>query len=42
MTACPALSVPAGFDEYGRPIGLQIVGRPQDEAGVLAAGALFE
>ena len=22
MTACPAMSVPAGFDEYGRPIGL--------------------
>ena len=42
MTACPAWSVPAGFDQYGRPIGLQIVGRPQDEAGVLAAGALFE
>ncbi len=42
MTACPAMSVPAGFDEYGRPIGLQIVGRPQDETGVLAAGALFE
>lgn len=42
MTACPAMSVPAGFDEYGRPIGLQIVGRPQDEASVLAAGALFE
>lgn len=42
MSACPAMSVPAGFDEYGRPVGLQIVGRPQDEAGVLAAGALFE
>lgn len=42
LTACPAISVPAGFDDYGRPIGLQIVGRPQDEAGLLAAAALFE
>jgi len=42
MTACPAISVPAGFDEYGRPIGLQIVGKPQDETGLLAAAALFE
>ncbi len=42
LTACPAISVPAGFDDHGRPIGMQIVGRPQDEAGLLAAAALFE
>ncbi len=42
LTACPAISVPAGFDEHGRPIGLQLVGPPQDEAGLLAVAALFE
>lgn len=42
LTACPAISVPAGFDDYGRPIGLQIVGKPQDDAGLLACAALFE
>ena len=42
MTACPAISVPAGFDDFGRPIGLQMVGPPQDEAGLLAIAAVFE
>jgi aspartyl-tRNA(Asn)/glutamyl-tRNA(Gln) amidotransferase subunit A len=28
----PALSVPCGFDGNGAPIGLQLVGRPFDEA----------
>jgi len=42
MSACPAISVPAGFDDFGRPIGLQLVGPPQDEAGLLALAAVFE
>ncbi|NQW11762.1 MAG: amidase [Alphaproteobacteria bacterium] len=42
LTACPALSLPAGFTEGGRPVGLQMVGRPHDEAGLLAAAALLE
>lgn len=42
LTACPALSLPAGFTEDGRPVGLQLVGRPHDEAGLLAAAALIE
>lgn len=42
MTACPAISVPCGFDSFGRPVGLQIIGAPQDEAGVLRAAALYE
>jgi aspartyl-tRNA(Asn)/glutamyl-tRNA(Gln) amidotransferase subunit A len=32
----PALSIPCGFDGRGVPIGLQIVGRPNGEAGLLA------
>lgn len=32
----PALSMPAGFDTRGLPMGLQIAGRPQGEAALLA------
>ncbi|MGI9383890.1 MAG: amidase [Methyloligellaceae bacterium] len=42
LTACPAVSMPCGFDQYGRPVGLQIAGEPRDEAGILQAAALFE
>lgn len=40
--ACPALSVPAGRTDGGLPIGLQIVGRPHDEASVLRVGRAVE
>ncbi|MEE8532653.1 MAG: amidase family protein [Alphaproteobacteria bacterium] len=42
LTSCPSLCVPCGFTANGLPVGLQIVGPPRGEAGVLAAGALFE
>src|SRR5205085_4331754 len=42
LTACPAMAVPSGFDQYGRPLGLQLVGRPRGEAALLQAAALFE
>jgi aspartyl-tRNA(Asn)/glutamyl-tRNA(Gln) amidotransferase subunit A len=42
MTGNPAASVPAGFTRDGLPIGLQIVGRRFDDAGVLRAAAAFE
>ena len=42
LTGRPSVAVPCGFDRYGRPIGLQLTGRPRDEAGVLQAAALFE
>lgn len=38
----PALSVPAGFDDQGLPIGLMIVGRRWDERTVLQIGAAFQ
>ncbi len=38
----PALSVPCGFSPAGLPIGLQLVGRPFDEATVLRAGHAYE
>lgn len=42
MTSHPSLAVPAGFTGDGRPVGLQLVGRPRGEAELLAAGAAFE
>lgn len=42
LTACPAISIPCGFTQGGLPVGLQIVGRCRNEAGVLSAAALFE
>jgi amidase len=38
----PALAVPCAFTEAGLPIGLQIVGRHQDDWGVLQLGHAFE
>ena len=42
LTRCPALSLPAGFLADGRPVGIQMVGRPNGEAGLLAAAAVLE
>jgi amidase len=42
MTSCPALALPAGFAADGRPVGMQIVGRPRGEAELLSAALLFE
>jgi Asp-tRNA(Asn)/Glu-tRNA(Gln) amidotransferase A subunit family amidase len=38
----PAMSVPMGFAKSGLPVGLQIVGRPFDEATVLRVGDAYE
>jgi amidase len=42
MTSCPAVSVPCGLDQFGRPVGLQIVAPPRHDARALQAAALFE
>jgi amidase len=42
MTGLPAISVPAGFTDDGLPVGIQIVGRHQDEWGVLQLAHAFE
>jgi amidase len=42
VTGLPAISVPAGFTDDGLPVGLQIVGRHQDEWGVLQLAHAFE
>jgi aspartyl-tRNA(Asn)/glutamyl-tRNA(Gln) amidotransferase subunit A len=41
-THLPALSLPCGFNRLGLPIGLQIAGRPFDEATVLRVGHAYE
>lgn len=41
-TGNPAMSVPAGFNADGLPLGMQIIGRPFDEASVLAAGHAYQ
>lgn len=38
----PALTTPMGFDARGLPLGLQLVGRPLDEAALIRAGHAFE
>ncbi|RIK41891.1 MAG: amidase [Chloroflexi bacterium] len=42
VTGLPAISVPGGFTSEGLPVGVQIVGRHQDELGVLQLAYAFE
>jgi aspartyl-tRNA(Asn)/glutamyl-tRNA(Gln) amidotransferase subunit A len=42
VTGFPALSLPCGFDASGLPIGLQIIGRPTEDARVLRVGHAYE
>ena len=38
----PTLSMPAGFDTKGLPVGFQLIGRPFDEAVLFRAGRVYE
>jgi aspartyl-tRNA(Asn)/glutamyl-tRNA(Gln) amidotransferase subunit A len=42
LTGQPAISVPCGFSRGGLPIGLQLVGRPFEEATLFRAAAAYE
>jgi amidase len=42
MTSCPSLAMPAGFSADGRPIGIQVVGKPRGEADLLSAALVIE
>ena len=42
LAGLPGMSVPCGFTRTGLPVGLQILGRPWDEARVLRIGRTFE
>ena len=38
----PAMSLPAGFDLDGMPVGVQLIGRPHGDLDLLALGAELE
>lgn len=42
LTGLPSLNVPCGFDPNGLPIGMQIIGKPFDEATLFRAGAAYQ
>lgn len=42
ISQCPAISLPCGLADDGLPVGLQIVGRRHDDAGVLSIAAAAE
>ncbi|MDP9995706.1 aspartyl-tRNA(Asn)/glutamyl-tRNA(Gln) amidotransferase subunit A [Variovorax boronicumulans] len=42
LTGLPSLAVPCGFDADGLPIGMQLIGKPFDEATLFQAGAAFQ
>ncbi|HSN39931.1 MAG TPA: amidase [Burkholderiales bacterium] len=42
VTAGPALELCNGFSQSGLPLGMQVIGRPFDEATVLRAGHAYE
>ena len=42
LSGIPGVSVPCGFSAAGLPIGLQVLGRPLDEARVLRAAYAYE
>jgi aspartyl-tRNA(Asn)/glutamyl-tRNA(Gln) amidotransferase subunit A len=42
LTGLPAISVPCGFSPDRLPIGLQLTGRPFDEAGLLGIAHVYE
>lgn len=42
LAGVPGMSVPAGLDAHGLPLGLQILGKPWDEETVLKASHVLE
>lgn len=42
LSGCPVINVPAGFDDRGRPIGIQLVGRMHDDLKVLKIAHTYE
>ncbi|RVB49873.1 amidase family protein, partial [Mesorhizobium sp. M7A.F.Ca.CA.001.06.1.1] len=42
LGGCPAANVPVGFDDRGRPMGMQLIGRPRGDLAVLKAAAAYE
>ena len=42
LAGLPGVAVPVGLDKKGLPMGLQLIGRPWDEAGLLNHAYVLE
>jgi amidase len=42
MSGCPALNIPVGFNQAGLPMGMQLVGRHQDELSCLQLAHAYD
>jgi aspartyl-tRNA(Asn)/glutamyl-tRNA(Gln) amidotransferase subunit A len=42
MAGLPGMSVPAGLSSEGTPLGLQLIGKPMDEATLFRMGQAIE
>ncbi|MEO1465992.1 MAG: amidase family protein, partial [Cyanobacteria bacterium J06633_1] len=42
VTGQPVVNIPVGFDRHGVPLGVQLVGRPNAEATIIALAAQLE
>ena len=42
MAGLPGIAVPAGLSDEGLPLGLQLIGRPFDEAMLFRTGQVIE
>jgi aspartyl-tRNA(Asn)/glutamyl-tRNA(Gln) amidotransferase subunit A len=42
LAGLPGMSIPCGFGDKGRPVGLQVVGNYFDEARMLSLAHLFQ
>jgi len=42
LTGLPSLNVPCGFDQDGLPVGMQIIGKPFDEATLFRVGHAYQ
>ena len=42
LAGLPGMSVPAGFNQAGLPLGLQVLAKPFDEASIYKVGKVIE